>query len=107
MSTPADDFDARMRALGELIEAIERTCPPEAVEPARELIRAVLAVHGSGLRVLIARLEAAGAGRALRAACDDPAVASLLELHDLRVEPAEPALIPTSRLIARIGADRS
>ena len=107
MSTPAEDFDARMLALGELIEEIERTCPPEAVEPARELIRALLAVHGSGLRVLIAQLEGAGAGRALRAACEEPAVASLLEMHDLHVQPAEPALIPATRLIARIGADRS
>lgn len=112
----ADDFAARMEALGALIEEIERSCAPQAVAPARELLRALLAVQESGLRALLAALRSAAGPEAetwLAAACQDPQVSALLQMHDLQPMPeaAAPApaqkqpekLIPASRLIARIG----
>jgi hypothetical protein len=85
-----DGFAARMQALGELIEELEGSREPKAVEPARALLRAVLAVHESGLRALLAGLHAAAGSEGaawLRAACSEPSVSSLLLMHDLHPAP--------------------
>ena len=120
MSASSDDFTSQMDALGALIDELERACPPAALEPAREVVRALLAVQQSGLRALLAALRAASgdAGEAwLAAACADPQVSALLQMHDLAPLAPVPAqtqtqtqtqtradkLIPASRLIARVG----
>ena len=117
-----DEFTTRMERLAELIEAVEH-CEPAAQAPARELVRALLDVHESGLRALLSGLRSAAGTHAdawLATACAEPSVTALLQMHDLPPAPplaAEPAptrqpprereggeqLIPASRLIARIG----
>ena len=85
-----DEFAARMRELGELIEELERGADPKAIEPARALLRAALAVHERGLRALLDALRAsAGPERVawLDAACMQPSVSSLLLMHDLHPLP--------------------
>ena len=85
----ADTFDARMTHLADLIEAVERDCAPNAIEPARDLLRAVLDVHESGLREILRVIEAqpdvSGESTVARL-CASPSVASLLMMHGLHPE---------------------
>lgn len=89
MSQPGDepdDFGARMKRLGNLIEDVERSAPPAALEPARALLQAVLDVHQSGLRELLATLAALPRGThvdPVAAVCERASVASMLLMHDL------------------------
>lgn len=81
MSEP-EGIDACMERLTALLERLESTASPEALEPAREVARAVLDVHEAGLRVLLAIVEreAPAARTTLE---HDRGVLSLLAMHGL------------------------
>jgi Fe-S cluster biogenesis protein NfuA len=85
-----DTFDARafqaeLQHLDALLREVDRFADPAAQSHTREIVRAVLALHGAGLGRLLAHLEDAGeAGRkALGACAADPVVGGLLLLHEL------------------------
>jgi Fe-S cluster biogenesis protein NfuA len=76
---------AEMQRLDGLLQDVERTGDPRSVAQTREIVRAVLGLHGAGLERLLAHLEAAGpAGRSVLDACArDEVVGALLLLHGL------------------------
>jgi len=80
-----DAFDARMTRLGTLLEHVEQSYPPEHLGAVRELVRAVLDVHQSGLAEILGILRSAEGPTSPSVArlLAHPGVASLLELHDL------------------------
>jgi hypothetical protein len=77
-----DDLQASMERLAELLEGVEQSASAEALEPAREVARAVLDVHEAGLRALLAIVEQ-HAPEARKAVERDPGVLSLLAMHGL------------------------
>jgi hypothetical protein len=68
-----------------LLRQMEETADPTVRSTARELVQAVLTLHGAGLARIRSLLEGAGEqGRAILDACaGDELVSSLLLLHDL------------------------
>jgi Fe-S cluster biogenesis protein NfuA len=85
-----DTFDARafqaeLQRLDGLLHEVERFADPEAQSHTREIVRAVLALHGAGLGRILVHLEEAGAAgrQALDACAADPVVGGLLLLHEL------------------------
>jgi hypothetical protein len=97
------EFDARMEKLGQLLEELEQRCAPSALEPARSLLSAVLAVHQSGLSRLIDLLhglERKHDGLDLPVVStlrEDPVVAALLALHELVPASEQPKSLPPDR----------
>ncbi len=81
----AREFQAELQRLDALLQDVERTADPAAREQTRDIVRAVLALHGAGLQRLLSHLEAAGAaGRPILDACTaDDVVSGLLLLHGL------------------------
>jgi acetoin utilization deacetylase AcuC-like enzyme len=82
VSIATDELGASMERLTALLERVETNASAEALEPAREVARAVLEVHEAGLRALLAIVEqqAPDARKALER---DPGVLSLLAMHGL------------------------
>ena len=76
----AGEFAEGMSRLEGLIAEVERSCPAESLPLVRELVRALLDVHESGLRELLGAL--ADEERASLVA-RRPVVASLLLMHGL------------------------
>ena len=78
-------FHARLDRLDRLIQAVERFTDPAAKQQTREIVQAVLELHGIGLERLLSHLEDAGpSGRAILDACaNDDVVSGLLLLHGL------------------------
>jgi Fe-S cluster biogenesis protein NfuA len=81
----AREFQAGLQRLDALLRGVERFADPEAQAHTREVVRAVLDLHGAGLARLLGHLEAAGeTGQAVLDACTrDEVVSGLLLLHDL------------------------
>jgi Fe-S cluster biogenesis protein NfuA len=81
----AREFQARLQRLDVLLGEVERFADPEAQDHTRELVQAVLDLHGVGLQRLLEHLSAAGdAGAAVLDTCArDEVVAGLLLLHGL------------------------
>jgi hypothetical protein len=83
----ADDneFLQRMRRIESLLQAVERSTDPDARAAARELVQALLELHGAGLATVMELTAGAGEpGRALvESFTNDDLVASLLLLHNL------------------------
>ena len=81
----ADDFRGRMQRLDALIREAERFADPAVQAHTREIVGALLELHGAGLERVLEHL--AGAGEVGRAAIDalarDELVGSLLLLHGL------------------------
>jgi len=71
-----------MERLTALLERLEKDASEEALEPAREVARAVLDVHEAGLRALLAIVERQ-APEVRKALEHDPGVLSLLAMHGL------------------------
>jgi hypothetical protein len=63
----------------QVLDELAATAPPEVVARVQELLRAVLALHRDGLARMLDGIEHA----ALVDLVDDPAVDTLLVLHDL------------------------
>jgi Fe-S cluster biogenesis protein NfuA len=81
----ARDFHDRLRRLDELLDDAERYADPAAQAHTREVVRAVLDLHGIGLARILDHLAAAGeAGAAALDACArDDVAGGLLLLHGL------------------------
>jgi Fe-S cluster biogenesis protein NfuA len=81
----ARQFQARLQRLDALLQEVERSADPAARSQAREIVQAVLDLHGAGLGRVLDHLAAAGAsGAAILDACaGDDVVAGLLLLHGL------------------------
>jgi Fe-S cluster biogenesis protein NfuA len=84
-------FQAQLQRLDGLLQGVERFADPAAVAHTREVVRAVLDLHGAALGRLLEHLRAGGeAGRALLDACArDEVVAGLLLLHGLHPQDLE------------------
>jgi Fe-S cluster biogenesis protein NfuA len=86
MSTTLDanEFQAGLQHLDALLRDAERFDEPALLQM-REIVRAVLDLHGAALGRLLSHLEAAGeSGRSLLATCaGDEVVSGLLLLHGL------------------------
>jgi Fe-S cluster biogenesis protein NfuA len=81
----AREFRARMERLDALLRQAERRADPSAREELREVVQAVLDLHGSGLERVLAILKDAGpTGASVRdALARDEVVGGLLLLHGL------------------------
>ena len=81
----ARDFKARMERLDALLREVEGLPDEKARDDIREVVQAVLDLHGSGLARVLGHLDDAGPAGAevLDALARDEVVAGLLLLHDL------------------------
>jgi Fe-S cluster biogenesis protein NfuA len=81
----AREFQSRLQRLDGLLSEAEDFADPAAAARTREIVQAVLDLHGTGLERLIGHLVAAGeAGASILDACaGDDVVSGLLLLHDL------------------------
>jgi Fe-S cluster biogenesis protein NfuA len=78
-------FQARLRRLDDLLQEVERLADPAAQARTREIVQALLDLHGAGLGRILGHLAEAGeAGASVLDACArDDVVGGLLLLHDL------------------------
>jgi Fe-S cluster biogenesis protein NfuA len=83
--TPDPDFTSKLQRLEALVQQAERLPDPAARSQARELVQALLDLHGVGLARLLEHVAAAGAaGAAILDGCAaDEVVSGLLLLHGL------------------------
>jgi Fe-S cluster biogenesis protein NfuA len=103
--TPDDaGFRRRVQRIETLIREIDRLADPEARVRARELVQAVLDLHGAGLERLLDHVAETAGPAVIDAAARDDLVGSLLLLHGLhpldvetRVRQALEAVKPTLR----------
>jgi Fe-S cluster biogenesis protein NfuA len=79
------EFQARLERLDALVREVERFTDPAARAHTREIVQAVLQLHGAGLERLLEHVAEAGeAGERILDACTaDGVVAGLLLLHGL------------------------
>jgi Fe-S cluster biogenesis protein NfuA len=79
------EFQSRLQRLDELLREMEDCSDPAAAARMREIVQAVLDLHGTGLERILGHLEAAGeAGASILDACvRDDVLSGLLLLHDL------------------------
>lgn len=100
MSAPGhDEFERAMQRIETLIDALEQQPQSQPVEQARELLLAVLQVHGIGLHALWSELRAHTGEGLLTKLAHDARIATLLSLHGLQTGPGDPALIPAANLV--------
>jgi len=81
----AREFQARLQRLDTLLQEVERGADPTATAQTREIVQAVLDLHGAGLERILEHLNEAGAaGAAVLDTCvRDDVVGGLLLLHGL------------------------
>jgi Fe-S cluster biogenesis protein NfuA len=81
----AREFQSRLERLDALIRDVEESADPAAAARTREIVEALLDLHGRGLDRILGHLEDAGAAgaRILDACAGDDVVSGLLLLHDL------------------------
>jgi Fe-S cluster biogenesis protein NfuA len=81
----AREFQSKLQRLDDLIREVERFADPAAQAHAREIVQAVLELHGTALERVLGHLDEAGeAGAAVLDACArDEVVGGLLLLHGL------------------------
>ncbi len=78
------DFQARLERLDALIREVERFADPAAQAHTREIVQALLDLHGVGLDRLLEHVAAADeAGAILDTCANDDVVSGLLLLHGL------------------------
>jgi Fe-S cluster biogenesis protein NfuA len=84
-SLDAREFQSRLQRLDALLSEAEEFADPAVAARTREIVQAVLDLHGTGLERIIGHMEAAGeAGASILDACaGDDVVSGLLLLHDL------------------------
>jgi Fe-S cluster biogenesis protein NfuA len=87
----AREFRAKMERLEALLGELERLADPKARSDMREVVQAILEMHGAGLERVLDHLAEAGApGVAVRdALARDEVVAGLLLLHGLHPQGLE------------------
>jgi Fe-S cluster biogenesis protein NfuA len=81
----AQQFQSRLERLDALVREVERSADPACQKHAREIVQALLELHGLGLERLLEHVANAGeAGQAILDECArDAIVSGLLLLHDL------------------------
>jgi Fe-S cluster biogenesis protein NfuA len=81
----AREFQERLQRLEALLRDLERSADPAAASRTRELVQAVLELHGAGIERMLALMsEAGGAGDVILDGCArDDIVGGLLLLHGL------------------------
>jgi Fe-S cluster biogenesis protein NfuA len=79
------EFQSRLQRLDALLREVEESADPAVAARTREIVQAVLDLHGTGLERLLGHLESAGeAGASILEACaGDEVVGGLLLLHGL------------------------
>ncbi len=85
-NTPdARDFQERLQRLDVLLNEVGRFTDPAAQSHTREIVQAVLDLHGAGLERILGHMQDAGDGgaAALDACARDDVVGGLLLLHNL------------------------
>lgn len=87
----AREFQSRLQRLEVLLQEVERFADPSAQAHTREIVQAVLDLHGTGLERIIHHLENAGPAGAvtLDTCARDDIVAGLLLLHGLHPQDLE------------------
>jgi hypothetical protein len=76
-----------------LLAEIRAMVAPAAMERIDELVRCILSLYGSGLERMMAILDENKAGTLIDRLVSDRLLASLLVLHGLHSEEAEPGLV--------------
>jgi Fe-S cluster biogenesis protein NfuA len=81
----AREFQSRLQRLDALLREVEESADPAVQARTREIVQAVLDLHGTGLERIIAHLDEAGEPGAgiLDACARDDVVSGLLLLHGL------------------------
>ena len=81
----AREFQARLQRIDVLLREVERFADPAAQAHTREIVQAILDMHGAGLERILEHLAASGPpGAAILDACTrDEVAAGLLLLHGL------------------------
>jgi Fe-S cluster biogenesis protein NfuA len=84
-SLDAREFQSQLQRLDALLREVEESADPAAAARTREIVQAVLDLHGTGLERLLGHLAEAGeAGAAILEACTgDDVISGLLLLHGL------------------------
>jgi Fe-S cluster biogenesis protein NfuA len=90
-TTGAPDFQSKLQHLDTLLRELEQLVDPAARDRTREIVQAVLDLHGTGLERILALLAEAGEpGAAVLDACaGDGVVGGLLLLHGLHPSAVE------------------
>ena len=87
MTEPLDarEFQSRLQRLDVLLREVEESADPASAARTREIVQAVLDLHGTGLERILGHLEQAGeaGARVLEACAGDDVVSGLLLLHGL------------------------
>ena len=91
MTQEKENFQSRLRRLEEMLAKVDRFTDPGAQAATREIVQAILAMHGTGLNRMMELLDAAGeTGQQVIDQCaTDEVVSGLLLLHDLHPLPIE------------------
>jgi Fe-S cluster biogenesis protein NfuA len=81
----AREFQARLQRLDDRLQELERLGDPAVQARVREVVQALLDLHGEGLGRILGHLESAGAAgaAALEACARDDVIGGLLLLHGL------------------------
>lgn len=81
----AREFQSRLQRLDALLREVEESADPATSARTREIVQAILDLHGTGLERLLGHVDAAEeAGASILDACaDDEVVSGLLLLHGL------------------------
>jgi Fe-S cluster biogenesis protein NfuA len=81
----AREFQSRLQRLDALLREAEESADPASSARTREIVQAILDLHGTGLERLLGHVDAAGeAGASILDACaNDEVVSGLLLLHGL------------------------
>ncbi len=81
----AREFQSRLQHLDALLRELDHAADPEAAARTREIVQALLDIHGAGLEAILGHLADSGAAgaAALDACARDDVAGGLLLLHDL------------------------
>jgi Fe-S cluster biogenesis protein NfuA len=84
-SLDAREFQSRLQRLEALLGEVEEAFDPAAAARTREIVQAILDLHGTGLERILGHVEDAGAaGSSILDACaEDEVISGLLLLHGL------------------------
>jgi Fe-S cluster biogenesis protein NfuA len=84
-------FQKSLQQIDEFLQAMETSANPALQSKAREMVQALLEMHGAGLSVILEKIRASGeVGRSIQQAIEkDTIVTGLLLLHDLHPTPLD------------------
>jgi hypothetical protein len=117
MTDGTGDLERRLQHLETLLYELERGPESPIRAQARDVVRAVLDFHASGLERMVRCVGSFASGPAImRALTSDPLIAGLLLLHDVHPETLEtrvrgavdalaPALVPEGARVAQLTVD--